>query len=88
MLVAPGAAVILARIICQCRRTTAEIRGQGHARLPSYGLVTKGTGRFYTDDFASDASFARDDEHKQAHTNAHMCNLINTERGGGQSVIS
>ena len=85
MLVAPGAAVILARIICQCRRITAEVRDQGHARLQSYGLVTKGTGRFYTDDFASDVTFARDDEHKQAHTNAHMCNLINTERGGGGS---
>ena len=83
MLVAPGAVVILASIICQCRRTTAEVRDQGHARLPSYGLVAKGTDKFYTDDFASDASFDRDDEDKRAHTNAHMCNLINTGRGGG-----
>ena len=55
VLVAPGAVVILASIICQCRRTTAEVRDRGHARLPSYGLVARGTGKFYTDDFASDA---------------------------------
>ena len=37
---------------------------QGPASLASYGQVARGTDKFYTDDFASDASFARDDEDK------------------------
>ena len=37
---------------------------QGPASLASYGQVARGTDKFYTDDFASDASFGRDDEDK------------------------
>ena len=42
-----------------------ESKGSGPRTLAaSYGQVARGTDTFYTDDFASDASFARDDEDK------------------------